>query len=154
VLKQPQYQPLPVEKQVAIIYAGTNGFLDGLAGGVSLSRGLRFTALSAVIWGLELLVMYILAETFNIAIGAADLLLVMLMILFGTMVPSSPGYIGTYEFFGVSALSLLGVASGPALSFVIVLHGIVLLVPGVIGALCFWIWGMPRPHAGSGAETL
>ncbi len=31
VLKQPQYQPLPVEKQVAIIYAGTNGFLDGLA---------------------------------------------------------------------------------------------------------------------------
>ena len=28
VLKQPQYQPLPVEKQVAIIYAATNGFLD------------------------------------------------------------------------------------------------------------------------------
>src|SRR5437588_2527558 len=31
VLKQPQYQPLPVEKQVAIIYAGTNGFLDPIA---------------------------------------------------------------------------------------------------------------------------
>jgi len=31
VLKQPQYQPLPVEKQVAIIYAGTNGMLDDLA---------------------------------------------------------------------------------------------------------------------------
>ncbi|MBW1846611.1 MAG: F0F1 ATP synthase subunit alpha, partial [Deltaproteobacteria bacterium] len=28
VLKQPQYQPLPVEKQVTIIYAGTKGFLD------------------------------------------------------------------------------------------------------------------------------
>jgi F-type H+-transporting ATPase subunit alpha len=28
ILKQPQYQPLPVEKQVVIIYAGTNGFLD------------------------------------------------------------------------------------------------------------------------------
>jgi F-type H+-transporting ATPase subunit alpha len=28
VLKQPQYQPVPVEKQVAIIYAATNGFLD------------------------------------------------------------------------------------------------------------------------------
>src|SRR5687767_7816758 len=28
ILKQPQYQPLPVEKQVAIIYAGTNGYLD------------------------------------------------------------------------------------------------------------------------------
>jgi F-type H+-transporting ATPase subunit alpha len=28
VLKQPQYQPVPVEKQVAIIFAVTNGYLD------------------------------------------------------------------------------------------------------------------------------
>jgi F-type H+-transporting ATPase subunit alpha len=30
VLKQPQYQPLPVEKQVIIIYAANNGFLDAI----------------------------------------------------------------------------------------------------------------------------
>ena len=30
ILKQPQYQPLPMEKQVCIIYAGTNGWLDEL----------------------------------------------------------------------------------------------------------------------------
>ena len=28
LLKQPQYQPMPVEKQVTAIYAGTRGFLD------------------------------------------------------------------------------------------------------------------------------
>src|SRR5216110_1785161 len=28
ILKQPQYQPVPVEKQVAIIYAATKGYLD------------------------------------------------------------------------------------------------------------------------------
>ncbi len=28
VLKQPQYQPMPVENQVAVIYAVTNGYLD------------------------------------------------------------------------------------------------------------------------------
>jgi len=28
ILKQPQYEPMPVEKQVATIFAGTNGFLD------------------------------------------------------------------------------------------------------------------------------
>ena len=28
ILKQGQYQPMPVEKQVLIIYAGTNGFVD------------------------------------------------------------------------------------------------------------------------------
>jgi F-type H+-transporting ATPase subunit alpha len=30
VLKQPQYAPLPVERQVALIYAGTNGYLDNV----------------------------------------------------------------------------------------------------------------------------
>jgi F-type H+-transporting ATPase subunit alpha len=30
VLKQPQYEPLPVEKQVVIIYAATNGYLDAV----------------------------------------------------------------------------------------------------------------------------
>ena len=28
ILKQPQYQPLSMEKQVTILYAGTRGFLD------------------------------------------------------------------------------------------------------------------------------
>jgi len=30
ILKQPQYQPLPMEKQVSIIFAGTKGYLDEL----------------------------------------------------------------------------------------------------------------------------
>jgi F-type H+-transporting ATPase subunit alpha len=30
LLKQPQFSPLPTEKQVAIIFAGTNGYLDDL----------------------------------------------------------------------------------------------------------------------------
>jgi len=31
ILKQPQYEPVPVERQVAIIFAGTNGYLDNIA---------------------------------------------------------------------------------------------------------------------------
>jgi F-type H+-transporting ATPase subunit alpha len=30
ILKQNQYEPLPFSKQILIIYAGTNGFLDDL----------------------------------------------------------------------------------------------------------------------------
>jgi len=30
LLKQPQYSPMPVEEQVASIYAGTQGFLDSV----------------------------------------------------------------------------------------------------------------------------
>ncbi len=31
ILKQPQYTPLPVEKQIVTLFAGANGFLDDLA---------------------------------------------------------------------------------------------------------------------------
>jgi F-type H+-transporting ATPase subunit alpha len=31
ILKQPQYAPLPVERQVALVFAGTNGYLDNVA---------------------------------------------------------------------------------------------------------------------------
>src|SRR5499433_854194 len=31
ILKQPQYEPLAVERQVALIYAGVNGYLDNVA---------------------------------------------------------------------------------------------------------------------------
>ena len=30
LLKQPQYQPMAVEEQVAVIYAGTRGYLDAI----------------------------------------------------------------------------------------------------------------------------
>ena len=30
LLKQPQYEPLPVERQVALIYAGTKGYMDSI----------------------------------------------------------------------------------------------------------------------------
>ena len=33
LLKQPQYQPLPVEEQVVAIYAGVRGYLDKIAVG-------------------------------------------------------------------------------------------------------------------------
>ena len=33
LLKQPQYAPMPVEEQVVAIYAGVNGFLDGIPAG-------------------------------------------------------------------------------------------------------------------------
>ena len=47
ILKQPQYQPLPVEKQVAIIFAATNGYLDAVAGRAAARvRGRASTASS------------------------------------------------------------------------------------------------------------
>ena len=45
VLKQPQYRPVPVEKQVAIIYAVTNGYLDEVEGRADPAVGARLPRL-------------------------------------------------------------------------------------------------------------
>ena len=38
LLKQPQYQPMPVDEQVAVLYAGTRGYLDD----VDVAEAIRF----------------------------------------------------------------------------------------------------------------
>src|ERR1700709_2383632 len=57
LLKQPQYSPMPVEEQVCVIWAGTNGYLDALPvskvrafedGLLSLLRGKNVEILNAI----------------------------------------------------------------------------------------------------------
>lgn len=137
----------------ARIGAAMQQFTVGLSGLVSVSRASYFLCFSAVIWILELAVMYAVARAFAIDTGPADLLFIMLMILFGTMVPSSPGYIGTFEFFGLNALAVLGITGGGALGFVVVLHATLLLGSSLLGIGCLAWQGWPRVAATSEIEA-
>lgn len=137
----------------ARIEAAMQQFTVGLSGLLSISRAAYFLCFSAVIWFLELTVMYAVARAFAIDAGSADLLFIMLMILFGTMVPSSPGYIGTFEFFGLNALAVLGITGGGALGFVVVLHATLLLGSSLLGIGCLAWQGWPRVAATPGAES-
>jgi uncharacterized membrane protein YbhN (UPF0104 family) len=81
-------------------------------------------------------------------------LFVMITIAVATLVPSSPGYLGTFEFFGLSALTMVGHTGGNALSFVIVLHAVTILGAGILGALCLGRWpssAMLKPSEVRGA---
>ena len=94
-----------------------------------------------------------MARAFTIDTGPADLLFIMLMILFGNMVPSSPGYIGTFEFFGLNALAVLGITGGGALGFVVVLHATLLLGSSLLGIGCLAWQGWPRVAAAQEIES-
>ncbi|MGD2148008.1 MAG: UPF0104 family protein, partial [Anaerolineae bacterium] len=72
-----------------------------------------------------------------------------------TALPSLPGYIGTFEAGGIRVLSILGAAEGPAASYVLVLHAI-LLIPVTLLGLVFmaregirWaeVWEVDRPDS-------
>jgi uncharacterized membrane protein YbhN (UPF0104 family) len=71
---------------------------------------------------------------------ASVFLLVVLML--GVAVPSSPGRVGIYHYLVVLALSVFGVDQATAVSYAILLHFITILLPAGIGALLAWQQGV------------
>lgn len=123
-------------------------FASGLAAMRRGDRVLPFLLLTVGIWLLEVALAESLARAVGIDIGPGDMLFVLLAIALGTMVPASPGYVGTFEFFGLAALSLIGIAESTALGFVILLHVVLLASASAMGAVCVAVLGWPRLDEG------
>lgn len=113
--------------------------LAGIAGMFRPARAVGFICLTTLIWAVEVAVVYLIASAMGIDLALGNSLFVLLAIAMGTMVPSSPGFIGTYEFFGVAAFSIIGISGTAALACVVALHMTTLLGSTVIGAVCFWL---------------
>jgi len=54
------------------------------------------------------------------------------------MIPSAPGYVGTFEFFCMSVLALFSIEKNIALSFAIVLHAILFIPITILGMIYFY----------------
>jgi hypothetical protein len=118
----------------------TQSFADGLR---SLRRPrtlLAIAGISATVWACEALSYYLLllgfGETLGLAAALPAAFFMAVVINLGIMIPSAPGYVGTFEGAAVSALAPFGVAPEPALALAIVSHAVQwLLVTGIGVAL-------------------
>jgi uncharacterized protein (TIRG00374 family) len=93
--------------------------------------------LSCLIWSVEALSYYLLMVGFHTAIGALALpaaFFLTVVINLGIMIPSAPGYVGTFEAAGIAALTPFGVAEESALALTIVAHAVQWLLVTTIGA--------------------
>lgn len=83
-------------------------------------------ALSAVVWLIEWGAYYAVASAFDLGLSGAQLAaacaLLLVVVNLGIMLPAAPGYVGTFQFFAVAALSVWGVPREPALAVAIVAH--------------------------------
>lgn len=129
-------QRLPV-KAAARVQNMLASALDGIAGGFRLGHFAGFLALTIVIWALEVALVWLIARAIGLELAPGNALFVLLLIAIGTMVPASPGFVGTYEFFGIAALGMLQVRGPEALAFVVLLHLTTLVGASLIGGLCF-----------------
>jgi uncharacterized membrane protein YbhN (UPF0104 family) len=62
----------------------------------------------------------------------------------GVAIPSSPGFVGTYEWLGVASLGLLGIGSEEALAFAILLHACWYVPTTLIGGLALGVRALRR----------
>ena len=78
--------------------------------------------LSLVIWFITTLVVYSIFWAMNIRAPIYASLVVLVFVSLGYLIPSSPGAIGTYHFFCISALSLFSIEKSQSLGFAVILH--------------------------------
>lgn len=128
-------------KYITFIESKGHLFINGFQSLKKWHNFYRFLGLTLVIWIVEIAIMYTFMIMFNISIPLLGTLFVILSIGIGTMIPSSPGYIGTYEFFTINALALFGVPGGISIPFAFLTHAIIFLGTSILGVTCIFSSG-------------
>jgi uncharacterized protein (TIRG00374 family) len=78
--------------------------------------------LSLVAWAIWAVAALLVARSLGIDLSLTEALFVTAVLNLGSAVPSSPGYVGTYEWLGVASLGLLDIDHESALAFTILVH--------------------------------
>ena len=119
-----------------------DSFSQGIAA-ISSPATLFFLFLqTAAIWGTEAGLFYAFAHSLDITLSAGGSLIAAAILGLGLMIPAAPAAVGTYEFFGSSALRLVGVAATPALALTLLLHAWVLVFNTGVGLAAMAIGGI------------
>jgi uncharacterized protein (TIRG00374 family) len=79
-------------------------------------------ALTLTVWLVEGIMFYIAIQAFELKVPPTAALFVMGLVNLGILVPSAPGYLGAFQYFGTLALSAWQVSSAKALACVVLIH--------------------------------
>lgn len=105
-------------------------------------RPIVWLGLSLGAWATWAIAAGLVARSLGIDLSVTDALFVAAVLNLGSAVPSSPGYVGTYEWLGVASLGLLGVSQEPALAFTILLHASWYVPTTLVGACALGLRGI------------
>jgi uncharacterized membrane protein YbhN (UPF0104 family) len=85
-------------------------------------RGMKAASQSVLAWAVWTLGAWLVASSLGIALTPFEVLFVAAVLNLGVAIPSSPGFIGTYQWLAVSALGILGVSHADAFAFSVLMH--------------------------------
>jgi hypothetical protein len=108
-------------------------FIDGFQIITNIKFLLYLFFLSALVWLVDVLAIYMLLKAFDFTLPVMASFVVMIILIVGIAIPTAPGYIGNWHFACVLALSFFGLAKTEALSFAVVYHFLSMVIVVVLG---------------------
>jgi uncharacterized membrane protein YbhN (UPF0104 family) len=103
----------------------------------SLHNPLRLTKyilLTAVIWAMDGVVMVAVAKSIGLPLSWAVALLVVVGLGLGSALPSTPGYVGIWQFVAVTLLTPFGFGQSDAIAFILLFQAVSYVI--------FLFWGL------------
>lgn len=136
------------EKVAPSIAARLSDFTDRLFATLRhLAHGPRMAVLiawSALVWGLEGAVFWIIAFAVPGMVAPLAGWLALPVSTLATLLPSTPGYVGTFDFFAIAAAEAMGNPAVAATAYALIVHLVLWLPPTLIGGGFFLFWTMSR----------
>ena len=108
-------------------------FIDGFQIVTNIKFLLYLFFLSALIWLVDVLAIYMLLKAFGFNLPVMASFVVMIILIVGIAIPTAPGYIGNWHAACWLGLSLFDVAKTEALSFAVVYHFLSMVIVVVLG---------------------
>ncbi|MFQ5823658.1 MAG: lysylphosphatidylglycerol synthase transmembrane domain-containing protein [bacterium] len=100
---------------------------------------IRAIFISFFLWSIHILSFHLVLVALNLELPWYASVITVATIGLGMTIPSTPGFVGTYEFFCVSILTIFSIDKSLALACAIISHGLQYIVIISVGLLCyFW----------------
>lgn len=102
-------------------------------------RFLYFAALTIVIWVFDGIATTTAAHALHLGISFSVAMLLLTALGLASALPSTPGYVGIFQFVAVTVLVPMGIAKSDALAFILVFQAYGYAVTLLLGLPCLWI---------------
>lgn len=110
-------------------------FIEGISTVASPARFAKAILLSLAAWFFSLVTFVILLQAFGLPLGFGAAVTILGVIAIGSMIPSSPGMIGVFEYCCIIALvEILGQSNETAIAFGLLAHGLSYFYIIIVGA--------------------
>lgn len=129
------------QKLFAVFLSLSEKFSTGLASLKSKKSFLDLIVLSLPIWLLECVIVYLGFQAFNLSLPFIAAVFTTVLLVVGTMLPAAPGFIGTYQFFVVTALTQFSVPESQSFALAIFLNLFIICSTSIVGILAYFLEG-------------